>query len=143
MNYQMNYYLKYIKYKIKYLNLLGKTKRKLQEIGFTESSDIKKNDLDEQSEKIEENKNDEYEIQRKTKLSSLFNLFTTEKIFIPIHIPIPHLNPNHHLHENILEFEGTKKNKSNPYIHQYDLRPRNPNINYASTWTPELIKNLN
>ena len=133
----MNYYLKYVKYKIKYLNLLGKTKRKLHEIGPVQSSEIKKIDSDEQEQsdkinykdiKFEKNNNDEYKIERKKKLSSLFNLFTTENIFIP--------NPN------TSELEDIKKDESNSHIHQYNLRPKNPNVNYVGTWTPELVKNL-
>lgn len=149
----MDYYLKYIKYKIKYLNLLVKSKRKLEEIGNIDSKSAKKNNMetetnaiiDEETQKKIQNEKviceeKKFINERNIKLSSLFNLFTTEPIFVLNTNPNPNLN---HIPTSTSKSKPQKKPQDNRLIsEQYNLRPLNPKVKYVGTWTPELIKNL-
>lgn len=129
-----NYYLKYLKYKQKYLNLLEKTKRVRK--NDDDGSDVGKPPINIKKLKINDYKN----FSRAGILAGLFNMYVYE--------PVYESNPNY-LINNKLDMDDNigNINKSN-LPHNYNLRGtkfrlrRETNEAYIGSYTPEIIRNL-
>lgn len=128
----MNYFEKYIKYKRKYFNLLGNgPKRNISQVdNVTENNDSQKQKLD----NIEDVRN--------TRLSSLYFLFTTEKLYTFSHSNIQSRNTN--TNTNTITSTNDTQSKQT----RYNLRNIDHNINRETTdfiygsYTPQIIENL-
>lgn len=123
----MNYYSKYLKYKIKYLSLLEKTKRKLNE-------DLKNDNEEKKAKKLTDDI-----LNRDVKLSSLFNIFITE--------PLYELSNGLGSNKNDLELiqNSKKKNQSRSEynLRNIEFRSKYEDQNfYIGSYTPEIINNL-
>lgn len=129
----MNYYRKYLKYKLKYLNLLNKTKRVFDKIETNETN--------------ETNKKKKY-IDKDSVLSGLFNLFVTEPIYEPISAisSIKNTKQNEIINTNKDKMEIDKD--KNYVQDRYNLRGkkfvlrREDEDFYIGSYTPEIIRNL-
>jgi hypothetical protein len=144
----MNYYFKYLKYKIKYLNLLGKQKRKLDSEPIntiedkkskTHINDIESIDDMESIDNIESIDNTIEISEKDKKLSTLFSIFISESLY--------QLSMKQYYPDNPEEL-CLKSVKENIVKHKYNLR----NIDYKlkkenddfliGSYTPEIIKSL-
>lgn len=135
----MNYHSKYLKYKLKYLNLLTKTKRI-----STDDTKItrKKITQDEMNGNVLNDRNDDKDI----KLSSLFNIFVTEPLYELVDdikttsdmmigeesMPAPTLVPTPTEKMPIESERNLRKTK---------LKREDPDFFYGS-YTPEIIRKL-
>jgi hypothetical protein len=165
----MNYYIKYLKYKNKYLNLLEKTKRKLEDI---QEETIQEEDIQEETiqeryiqegdiqEDIQEETIQEEEIQEETNkkkmtiensinvpdrdriLSGLLNIFVNESLY--------ELSENYFSNndlDNIETLDGKKIKKKgetkkyNLRNVEFQLRRENSDF-YIGSYTPEIIGNF-
>ena len=134
----MDYYLRYLKYKLKYFNLLEKTKRKLKAY-------IKDKDEDEKEKKVKTSVDNMYD--RGTKLSSLFNIFITESLYELVDNSYLDKINNSQISDKE-QISYTKKTKKNIIMNEYNLRNvefklkrDDPNF-YIGSYTPEIIHNL-
>ena len=136
----MNYYIKYLKYKNKYLNLLVKTKRKLGDI---QEGDIQEGDIQEENNEKKMTLENSINVPERDRiLSSLLNIFVNESLY--------ELSENYFSNndlDNVETLDGKKIKKKgetkkyNLRNVEFQLRRENSDF-YIGSYTPEIIRNF-